>query len=88
MGSLQTEATSRHLSPLVIVKDHAAIDSAIEFFERRHIFDATIMTPNLMNIASGYVAPDTVNINEAEAVGTWEQNIAQYEWSTRRMFRL
>ena len=39
IGLLQAEATSRHLSPTVIARQHAAIDSAIEFFKRRHIYD-------------------------------------------------
>ena len=33
IGLLQAEGTSRHLSPTVITRDHAAIDSAIGFFE-------------------------------------------------------
>ena len=51
IGLLRAETTSRHLSPTVIAREHAAIDSAIEFFDRRHIFDTNVITPNLMNIA-------------------------------------
>ena len=51
IGLLQAEATSRHLSPSVIAREHVAIESAIEFFERRYIYDTTIITPNLMSIA-------------------------------------
>ena len=35
IGLLQAEGTSRHLSPTVIAREHAAIGSAIGFFETR-----------------------------------------------------
>ena len=51
IGLLRAESTSRHLILTVIAKEHVAIDGAIEFFERRYIFDTNVITPNLMNIA-------------------------------------
>ena len=50
IGLLRAEATSRHLNPTVIASYCPAIDSSIEFFERRHIYDTTVITPNLMSI--------------------------------------
>ena len=47
----------------------SAVQSSLSREGTSATVNTTVMTPNLMNIASGYVASDTVNIHEVEAVG-------------------
>ena len=63
--------TSRHLKKTLIDRENRWVDKTVEFFEARCVLnqDSVSQFPKIVNIGSGYVAPNTVNIHEAHHLG-------------------
>ena len=70
-GLILDNTTSRHLKKTVIDRENRWVDKTVEFFEARCVLnrDTVSQFPKIVNIGSGYVAPNTVNIHEAHQVG-------------------
>ena len=70
-GLILDNTTSRHLKKTVIDRENRWVDKTVEFFETRYVLnrDSVSQFPKIVNIGSGYVAPNTVDIHEAHQVG-------------------
>ena len=71
MAGLALDNTSRHLKKTVIDRVNRWVNKTVEFFEARCVLnrDSVSQFPKIINIGSGYVAPNTVNIHEAYQLG-------------------
>ena len=70
-GLILDNTTSRHLKKTLIDRENRWVDKTVELFEARCVLnrDSVSQFPKIVNIGSGYVAPNTVNIHEAHHLG-------------------
>ena len=67
-GLILDNTTSCHLKKTVIDRENRWVDKMVEFFVARCVLnrDSVSQFPKILNIWSGYVAPNAVNIHEAQ----------------------
>eukprot|EP00116_Pleurobrachia_bachei_P000625 sb/3460887/ len=71
-GLSPSTSVSSSLKPTVIAREKKWVAETVAFFEARSMFDRNAVSqfPKIINISTGYVAPDYVNIDKAVDIGT------------------
>ena len=62
---------SRHLSKPAIEREHRWINETVSFLEARNVLNADAIDeyPKIINLGTGCIAPDSVNINHTVTIG-------------------